>query len=118
VANVSNGLTKVLYTRIIVFLESSCDLRHLFCPKYDLLTATRRYVISSETLFSPVTNEPEYAKLSTFSKLTLPISVVWDLLQLAATIYLVLPSLTTNSTFYLPFQVTEELLSLMLKTCQ
>ena len=60
---VSIGLTHALYIRIFVFLESSCDLRRIFCPKYDLLASIRWSVISSEKLLSPVTNEPRYKKL-------------------------------------------------------
>ena len=89
-------LTSVLYITILVFLESSCELSWLFSPKYDLLAAIRRFVISSETLFSPFNKEPSYAKLSAVSKLYLPVSMARVLLQfwvLAATIYLLLLSL-------------------------
>ena len=68
VAYVTIGLTSVLYVRIFVFLESSCDLSRSFSPKYDLLVTIKWLVISSETLLSPVTNEPRYVKLSTLSK--------------------------------------------------
>jgi hypothetical protein len=68
VAYVSNGLTSVLYIRIFVFLERSCDLSWIFSPKCDLFAAIRWSVISSETLLSPVTNDPRYVKLSLLSK--------------------------------------------------
>ena len=48
-AYISNGLTSVLYIRIFVFLDRSCDLKWLCSPKYDLLAAIRRFVFSSET---------------------------------------------------------------------
>ena len=53
-ADLSNGLTSVLYVRIFVFMENGCDLSWLFSPKYDLLEA-RCCVIYSETLVLPVT---------------------------------------------------------------
>ena len=55
--------------------------------------------MSSEILLSLVTNEPREVQLSSLSKLYLLTSMAGGLLQfsvLAATIYLVLPSLTAN----------------------
>ena len=55
-ADVSNGLTSVLYIRIFVFMESSCDLGWLFSPKYDLLEAVGSVWFILTLL--PVTNVP------------------------------------------------------------
>ena len=68
VAYTNTGLLSVIYIRIFVFLESSCDLSQLLSPKYDLYAAIRQMVISSETLLLPVTNEPKEVKLSTLIK--------------------------------------------------
>jgi len=45
----SIGFTSNLYIRVFVFLESDCDLNRLFSLKHDLLTAIRRFVISSNS---------------------------------------------------------------------
>jgi len=41
--------------------------------KYDLLLVIRRFVISSEILLSPVTNEPRQMQLLPLSKMYLPV---------------------------------------------
>jgi hypothetical protein len=67
---VSFGLTSVLYLRIFVFLESRCNLSWLFSPSYDLLAAIRQFVIPSETLLSPFTNEPRYVEVYIYKEPT------------------------------------------------
>ena len=92
-AYVGTGLTSVLYIWISVFLESNCDLKCLFSPKWSI-SGYKKVCIS----FWDIT-----VTIHQWTKIRIAVNSfkAVSLLQfwvLAAAIYLVLPSLMTNPT--------------------